>query len=78
MWRRFKKKRAPAAAEEKALELQRQCNALLPKADPFTDAIVAGFRLKDRVYEKLRSRFVTEYIQKKKEKMEKAKSFRVA
>ena len=66
--RKFKKKRAPTAAEAEALEQQRQRNALLPKAEPFTDAVISGFRMKDRVYEKLRTRFVRDFCQKARDR----------
>ena len=68
--RKFKKKRAPTAAEAEALEQQRQRNALLPKAEPFTDAVISGFRMKDRVYEKLRTRFVRDFCHKASERRE--------
>ena len=66
--RKFKRKRAPTPAEAAALELQRQTNAALPKDDPFTDAVVSGFRVRTSVYEKLRTRFVSDFIKKAKEK----------
>ena len=65
--------RAPTLSEAARLELQRQTNAVLPLADPFTDAVVSGFRLKARVYEKIRAAFVKQYIDKQNEKREKWK-----